>query len=174
MSPEVETPVAERDHIIRHHAGEHAAAGQLFAQQRGIADAVLQADDDGIRRRMLCDDLGHSGRVGALHRHQHDGGIGKDGWIFRQYEPVGREMPVNAVKARQPQAVRPDLANDARPCQQRHAAAPGRQHSADEAADTARPRDTDRPFRVHSTASLQRFDSRRRNGCLSKATVHAL
>ena len=40
-----------------------------------IADAVLQADDDGIRRRMPRDDIGNLGSIGALDGDQHGAGI---------------------------------------------------------------------------------------------------
>ena len=43
-----------------------------------IADAVLQADDDGIRRRMLRDDIGDLGGIGALDGDQHHAGIAEN------------------------------------------------------------------------------------------------
>ena len=45
-------PLAGRDHVERHHAAEHAPPRQSFAQHGEVADAVLQADDDRIRRRV--------------------------------------------------------------------------------------------------------------------------
>ena len=41
-------PLAERHHVERHHAAEHAPPRQPMAQDSGVADAVLQADDDDI------------------------------------------------------------------------------------------------------------------------------
>ena len=67
-----------RDHIERHHARQHPPSRQSFAQHRDIADAVLQADDDGISRRMLRDDIGDLGGIGALDRDQHRAGIAED------------------------------------------------------------------------------------------------
>ena len=40
--------LAERNHVERHHAAEHAPSRQAVAQDGGIADTILQADDDGI------------------------------------------------------------------------------------------------------------------------------
>ena len=43
-------PFAQRDHVERHHAAKHAPPRQSLAQHGDIADAVLETDDDGIRR----------------------------------------------------------------------------------------------------------------------------
>ena len=84
--------LAAFDHVERHHAREHAAPRQSLAQHRGIADAVLQADDDGIDRGMPRDDIGDAGGIGAFDRHQHHAGIVKNCGIFRQRQPVGRDL----------------------------------------------------------------------------------
>ena len=68
-------PLAERDHVERHHAAEHAPPRQAVAQHGCVADAVLQADDDDIGRRVPRNDVGHRDGIGALDRHQHHGGI---------------------------------------------------------------------------------------------------
>ena len=59
-------PLAQRNHIERHHAAEHAPSGQAVAQDGDIADAVLEADDHDIGRRIPCDDIGHVGGIGAF------------------------------------------------------------------------------------------------------------
>ena len=143
-------PLAERDHVERHHAAEHAPPRQAIAQHGGIADAVLQADDDGIRWRVPGDDVGHGSGIRALDRDQHDAGILKNGRIFRQCEPIARDGLVETFKTRRPQAAGFDFGDHARTRQQRNAAAAGRQHAADEAADAARPCNTDRLARTIS------------------------
>ena len=81
----------------------------------------------------------------------------KNGRIFRQCEPIARDGLVEAFKTRRPQAVGLDFGDHARTRQQRNAAAAGRQHAADEAADAARPCDTDRLARNHfATTALHR------------------
>ena len=75
--------LAERHHVERHHAAEHAPPRQPVAQHRGIADAVLQADDDDIRWCVPGDDVRHGGGIRALDRNQHDTGVRKNGRIFR-------------------------------------------------------------------------------------------
>jgi hypothetical protein len=64
-------PLAQRDHVERHHAAKHAPSRQAVAQDGDIADAVLQADDDDIGRRMPGDDVGHGGGIRALDGDQH-------------------------------------------------------------------------------------------------------
>ena len=142
-------PVAERDHVERHHAAEDAPPRQPVAQDGHIADAVLQADDDDIRWRVPGDDIGHGRGIRALDRDQHDPGVLKNGRIFRQCEPIARDGLVKTFKTRRPQAVSLDFSDHARTRQQCNAAASGRQHAADEAADAARPRNTDRLARNH-------------------------
>ena len=102
---------------------------------------------------MPRDDIGHRGSVGALDRNQHHGGIAKNRRVFRQREPVRSDGLIEALKARRPQAIRLDFADHARTRQQRHIPAAGHQHTADEAADAARPRDSDRPVRIHLRSS---------------------
>ena len=70
--------LAERDHIERHHPRQHAPPRQSLAQHRDIADAVLQADDDGVGGSMLCDEIRDLGGIGALDGDQHHAGIGKN------------------------------------------------------------------------------------------------
>ena len=111
--------LAGRNHIERHHAGQHDPPRQSLAQHADIADAVLQADDDGIMRRMLCDDVGDPGGIGALDRDKHHAGIAKNRRIFRQRQLVRRNPAVEALEARQPQPVAFDLGDHARPRQQR-------------------------------------------------------
>jgi hypothetical protein len=53
-----------------------------LTQHRHIADAVLQADDHGVGRRMLCDDIGDFSTIGALDRDQHHAGIAEDRWVL--------------------------------------------------------------------------------------------
>ena len=142
-------PLAERDHVERHHAAEHAPPRQPVAEDGGIADAVLQADDDGIRWCVPGDDVGHGGGIRALDRDQHDAGVLEKVRIFRQCEPIARDGLVKTFKTRRPQAVGFDFSDHARTRQQRNAAAAGRQHAADEAADAARPCNTDRLARNH-------------------------
>jgi len=142
-------PVAERDHVERHHAAEHAPPRQPVAQDGSIADAVLQADDDDIRWRVPGDDIGHACGIRALDRDQYDAGVRKNGRIFRQCEPIARDGLVKTFETRQPQAACFDFGDQARTPQQRNAAAAGRQHAADEAADAARPCNTDRLARNH-------------------------
>ena len=164
-------PLAERDHVERHHAAEHAPPRQPVAEDRGIADAVLQADDDGIRWCVPGDDVGHGGGIRALDRDQHDAGILKNGRIFRQCEPIARDGLVKAFKTRRPQPMGLDFGDHARTRQQRNAAAAGRQHAADEAADAARPGNTDRLARNHlpPTALQRALISRARGPSLSQA-----
>ena len=52
----MKAPCAERHHVERHHAAEHAPPRQPVAETGSVADAVLQADDDGIRGRVLRDE----------------------------------------------------------------------------------------------------------------------
>jgi hypothetical protein len=144
-----ETARAERDHVERHHAAEHAPPRQPVAEDGDIADAVLQADDDDIRWCVPGDDIGHGSGIRALDRDQHDAGVLKKVRIFRQCEPIARDGLVKTFKTRRPQAVGFDFSDDARTRQQRNAAAAGRQHAADEAADAARPCNTDRLARNH-------------------------
>ena len=59
-------PRCGRHHVERHHRRQHLASGQSLAQHRHVADTVLQADDDGLGRRVPRDDVGHVGGIGAL------------------------------------------------------------------------------------------------------------
>ena len=68
--------LAERNDIERHHARQHAPPWQSFAQHGNIADAVLQADDDGIGGSVLCNHIRNLGGIGALDGDQHHAGIG--------------------------------------------------------------------------------------------------
>ena len=138
-------PLTERDHVERHHAAEHAPPRQAVAQHGRVADAVLQADDHDIGRGVPRNDIGHRDGIGALDRHQHHGGIADDRRIFRQSELVRSDRLIETLKARRPQAAGLDFADHARTRQQRHTTPAGHQHTADEAADAARPRDSDRP-----------------------------
>ncbi len=150
-------PVAERDHVERHHAAEHAPPRQPVAQEGGIADAILQADDDGIRWGVPGDDIGHGSGIRALDRDQHNAGIPENRRSFRQCKPIARNGLVKAFETRRPQPMGLDFGDDARTRQQRNAVAAGRQHAADEAADAARPCNTDRLARNHfSPTALHR------------------
>ena len=60
---------------------------------------------------------------------------------------LARDGLIEAFETRQPQAVGLDFRDHARPRQQRDAAAAGRQHAADEAADAAGACHTDRSGR---------------------------
>ncbi len=75
--------LAHRNHVERHHAAEHATARQPVAQDRDIADAVLQADDDNPGRRMFRNQIGHLARIRALDRDQHHRNFAKNGGIIR-------------------------------------------------------------------------------------------
>ena len=70
--------LAERDDIERHHARQHAPPGQSLAQHSDIADAVLQADDDGVGGSVPRDQIRNLGGIGALDGDQHHAGIGKN------------------------------------------------------------------------------------------------
>ena len=142
-------PLTERNHVERHHTAEHAPPRQAVAQDGGIADTVLQADDDDIRWCVHGDDVGHGRGIRALDRDQHDAGVRKNSRIFRQYEPIARDGLVKTFKTRRPQAVGLDFCDHARTRQQRNPAAASRQHAAHEAADAARPCNTDRLARNH-------------------------
>ena len=50
--------------------------------KRRVGDAVLQADDDGILRRMLRDGVRDLGGIGALDGHQHHAGIARIVRVF--------------------------------------------------------------------------------------------
>ena len=81
--------------------------GSRVAQHGDIADAVLQADDDDIGRRMPCDDIGHLGGIGALDRYQHHAGIAKNRRIFRQRragspQSSGRSLQSSSAAGRWP------------------------------------------------------------------------
>ncbi len=81
----------------------------------------------------------------------------KIGRIFRQCELIARDGLVETFKTGRPQAACFDFSDHARTRQQRNAAAAGRQHAADEAADAARPSNTDRLARNHfATTALHR------------------
>ena len=80
------------------------APRQPLAQQRRIADAVLQADDDGIRRRVARDRVRDLGRIGALDGDQHHAGVGKDLGIVGQRQLSDADMPLRAFEARQASA----------------------------------------------------------------------
>jgi hypothetical protein len=120
---------------------------------------------------MFGDDVGHACGIRALDRDQHDAGVLKNRRIFRQSELIARDGLVKTFKTRQPQATGFDLRDHARTPQQRNAAAAGHQRAADEAADAARPGDTDRLARNHSppTALHPASNSRARGPCLSGA-----
>ena len=60
----------------------NAPPRQSFAQQRDVADAVLQTDDDGVGWRMPCNDIRNLGGIRALDGHQHDGGVVKNRGVF--------------------------------------------------------------------------------------------
>ena len=148
----MKSPLAGRDHIERHHSGQHAPPRQSLAQHRDIADAVLQTDDDGVGGRMLCDDVGDPCGIGALDRDQHHAGIAEDRGIIGQRQLVRGNPPLKTLKTRQPQPVGCDLFDHARACQQRDAAARGSIHAADKAADAAGPGHADRFVRDHFPA----------------------
>jgi hypothetical protein len=148
----MKSSLAQRDHVERHHSTEHAPPRQSLAQHRQIADAVLQADDHGIGGSMLCDDIGDLGRICAFHRHQHHAGIGKNAGVFGQRQFVGCNGAIKSLKTRQPQAVGCDLLDHPRACQQCDAAAGGRKHAADKAADAAGACHADRSVRNHPAA----------------------
>jgi len=79
----MKTSLPERHHIERHHAGQHAPAAEAFAQHGNIADAVLQADDDRIGRRVPGDQTGDIGGIGAFHGDQHHAGLLEDRRVVR-------------------------------------------------------------------------------------------
>lgn len=148
----METPLAHRDRVERYHAREHAAVAKTLAQDRNIADAVLQGDDDRILRRVLRDLVRDIGGVGALHRDQHDAGAVEDRRILRQRELAGPELLLGAVEIGQKQAEPLDLGLHPGPHQQRDAAPLGCQHAADETADGACAGHHDRSIRNHQTS----------------------
>ena len=108
------------------------------AQHVEIADAVLQADDDGVRASLTGDQVCHFRRGAALHGHEDDlrpcqglarvGGDGKRG---------RRQGPVGSVEIGDAQAVLRDGLGQGRPQQQCHVAAGQRQAPAHIAADAA-------------------------------------
>jgi len=53
----MKSALTERDHVERHHAAKHAPPRQAVAQHGHVADAVLQADDHDIGRRVPRDDI---------------------------------------------------------------------------------------------------------------------
>jgi hypothetical protein len=145
----MKSSLSGRDYIERHHSRQHAPSRQAPAQQRDFADAVLQAEDDGVGGRMLRDDVGDFSGIGALDRDQHHAGVAEDRGIFRQRQPVRGDPLIKTLKTRQPQPVGFDLLDHARARQQRDPAARGRIHAADKAADAAGPRYADRSVCVH-------------------------
>ena len=158
----MKSPVAAGANIERHHSRQHAPPRQHLAQHRDIADAVLQADDDGVGGRMLRDGVGDPSCIGALDGDQHHAGIAEDRGITRQGQLVRGDPLLKTLKTRQPQPVCCDLFDHARACQQRDAAARGSIHAADKAADAAGPGHADRFVQDHSPRSglFCKFDSR--------------
>ena len=146
------SPLARCNHIEWDHRGQHASARQPLAQDRSIADAVLQADDDGLRRRVGGNDVGDSGGIGAFDGHQHRTDVGKDSAVLRQRQLAGCDPPLKALEAGQPQPIAFDFPDHARARQQRNAAAGSRQHAADKAADAAGAGHRDRSVRDHPAA----------------------
>jgi hypothetical protein len=145
----MKSTIAKRDHIERHHPRQHAMPRQSLAQHRDIADAVLQADDDGIGGRMACDEIRHPGGIRAFHGHQHQAGVAKDSRILGQRQCARCDVPRQALEARQLEPVTFDLLDHARARQQRDTAAGGRKHAADKAADAAGPGHADRSVQDH-------------------------
>jgi hypothetical protein len=73
-------------------------------------------------------------------------GVAENRGIFGQRELTRCELLLESFEARQPQAVGLDFPDHVRAAQQGDAAAGGRIHAADKAADAARPGHADRPF----------------------------
>ena len=106
-----------------------------------VADAVLQADDDGAGLRMPGDQAGHLLRRPALDGDQDDVGPCEGrGRIAGQLDGAGSQRAVGAVEVGNAHAVAPDRLRQGRPQQERHAPPRQRQAAADIAADAAGPR----------------------------------
>jgi hypothetical protein len=151
--------IALCDDIKWHHSTEDAAPGQSSAQDPNIADAVLQANDDSVFRSMIRDQLRHLRRIAAFNRDQNDLRLTHDCGVIRQLQLTGGEALIEAIEARQPQAVRLDAVHDAPPRQYADVATGCRQGAPHETADTAGTGNTDgsRSDHVISRSSSTRY-----------------
>jgi hypothetical protein len=140
-------PLAGRDHIERHHGGEHLPARQPIAQRGRVGDAVLQTHDDGVGWRVPGDSIRDLGRIRAFDGHQHHAGVGQDLRVVGQPDLLRCQMPGRTFQARQGQPETLDLGDQTRTRQQRHAAAAAGQQAADKASDATGACHDDRPIK---------------------------
>ena len=157
----MKSPLARRNHIERHHGREHVAPGQSPAQHRRIGDAVLQTDDDGVRRRVTRDRFRDLGRIGALDGDQHHAGVGENlgssdsvNWsgAMCRIEPRSSSRSAQNFRSPRSRAVAPATRRGGRRSR----------HAADKAADAAGAGHDDRSIQGHPAILLPDavFDSR--------------
>ena len=103
-----------------------------------IADAVLQADDDGVGRCVAGDQVCHLGGGTALHRHEDDPRLrqGRLG-VSREGDRGCGQCPVGAIEIGDARAVPRDGLGQGRSQQQCHVASGQRETPAHVAADAA-------------------------------------
>ena len=167
-----EGPLVASNEVFRPGPGRRAMRRSVsgFRDNRTVRVALSRRHHPGVPVTAVAS-LGGEGEAGGAKTDEHDAGVLKNGRIFRQCELTARDGLVKTFKARRPQAACLDFSDHARTRQQRNAAAAGRQHAANEAADAARPSNTNRLVRNHSppTALHRASNSRARGPCLSQA-----
>ena len=129
--------IARRENVERHHSAENRPILQSLAQDRGITDTILQADDDGIAWSVLHDRIGHRRGVGALDRDEDNARVSKNGIVLGKQQPVRRHSTIEPLETRQSQTIPLDVSDHSWTREQGNLAPCIGQHAADEAADAA-------------------------------------
>jgi hypothetical protein len=140
--------LAERHHVERHHAAEHAPPGSRSRRTAALPTPFCRLTTTTSGGAFLAM-MSAMAAVSALLTVTSTMPASAKTEDFPTMRTVACDGPVKTFETRRPQAVGFDFGDDARPRQQRDAAAAGRQHAADEAADAARPCNTDRLARNH-------------------------
>ncbi|ABA48653.1 hypothetical protein BURPS1710b_1091 [Burkholderia pseudomallei 1710b] len=166
----MESALAARDDVERHHAGKHRRAGQRGAQHVRVAHAVLKTDDDRAGPRDACERRADGGRRRRLHRDEHEFGGGERRIRRRERNRGWRHAHVAAAIIGQREPVRAQLVADPRAADQRDIRAAREQPAAEIAADRARAIDADRRHRARrgSDARVARAHTHRPDAPLDR------
>lgn len=138
MNPERRLALRRLHDIERHHAGEHALGRKLGAQLVGVADAVLQADHDGVGAGMGRKKRSHLHGRAAFHSDENDIRVAqRHRRIVGDRKRLRIDAAVAAVEIADPKPVLAHGLDDAAAPQEIHLSPGERQAAADIAADAA-------------------------------------
>ena len=146
----VKAALTHPQRIEGHHGGNHWIALQHFAQNGGVADAVLQAVDHRVLVGMPGDFLRRAACIGAFDGQQNDIATGHGIGRQRIGDLIGRNGLMASVEVGNGEPVLGDFRADLLAADQNNIIAPRQQRAADQAADRSCPE-----YRyAHATSSL--------------------